>query len=276
MQAQPLGHMSSLWPKRRKVANFLGTGNRKNIHVPQLDSNLLTGLPAFADVPPEQITNILSHATSRRYETDEIVFHEGHPAERFFLMMDGHVRVLRSTADGEEIIVMHIHSGSFFGIARALGRDTYPATAKAAGEVFALSWPSAIWTMLVDTYPGFANAARHTVGTRVEEMNTRLMEMATQQVEQRVASALLRMVQQSGKACSEGITISFPITRQNIADMTGSTLHTVSRLLSAWEKDGILLSARRKITLCQPERLVRIAGQMPMAGSSLGVGKRSS
>lgn len=231
----------------------------------RLDPSLLTSHPAFAGATRTQIAELLSHATSRRYESGETVFHAGHPAERFYLMLDGHVRVLRSNADGEEIIVLHIHSGSFFGIAQALGRDTYPATAVTAGESIALSWPSTLWETCTTRYPGFASAAARTVGARVEEMNTRIMELATQQVEQRIACALLRMVQQSGETCAEGITIGFPITRQNVADMTGSTLHTVSRLLSAWEREGILLSARRKITLCQPEKLVRISGQAPMA-----------
>lgn len=208
---------------------------------------------------------ILKHATSRRYESGETIFNAGEPAERFLLLLDGHVRVLRSSADGEDVIVLHIPSGELFGIAQAVGRDRYPATAVSAGESISLSWPVRFWETCLAEYPSFASTAARTVGVRIEEMNSRIMELATQQVEQRIACALLRMAQQSGKTSAEGITIGFPITRQNIADMTGSTLHTVSRLLSAWEREGILSSARRKITICQPEQLVRIAGQALMA-----------
>jgi CRP-like cAMP-binding protein len=91
-------------------------------------------------------------------------------------------------------------------------------------------------------------------------MNNRIVEMATQQVEQRIANAILRLVTQTGRKVETGIEIGLPITRQNLSDMTGTTLHTVSRLLSGWERDGIVLSERRKITVTAPHRLVVLSG----------------
>ena len=91
-------------------------------------------------------------------------------------------------------------------------------------------------------------------------MNNRIVEMATQHVEQRVACALLRMISQAGKKEDRGILIDFPVTRQNISEMTGTTLHTVSRLLSAWEKQGIVESGRRRIMVTEPHQLVLLSG----------------
>ena len=71
---------------------------------------------------------------------------------------------------------------------------------------------------------------------------------------------MLRMVNQSGRKTKEGIEIGFPVTRQNISDMTGTTLHTVSRMLSGWEKDGIVRSTRKHIVVTAPHRLVEISG----------------
>jgi CRP-like cAMP-binding protein len=87
--------------------------------------------------------------------------------------------------------------------------------------------------------------------------------MATQAVEKRVASALLRMVNQSGRKIEGGIEIAFPVTRQNISDMTGTTLHTVSRLLSAWEREGIVESTRKHITVTDPHALVLLSEALP-------------
>ena len=92
------------------------------------------------------------------------------------------------------------------------------------------------------------------------ELHSQLMELATQAVEQRLAAALLRMVNQSGRKVENGIEIAFPITRQNISEMTGTTLHTVSRLLSAWQKQGIVESTRRHIVVTDPHRLVLLSG----------------
>jgi len=90
-------------------------------------------------------------------------------------------------------------------------------------------------------------------------MNTRIVELSTQHVEQRIARALLRLINQSGQRTGEGIEISFPITRQDVSEMTGTTLHTVSRLLSAWERDGLVSSKRKKIVVSDPHRLVLLA-----------------
>jgi CRP/FNR family transcriptional regulator, nitrogen oxide reductase regulator len=79
-------------------------------------------------------------------------------------------------------------------------------------------------------------------------------------VEQRIACALLRMITQSGRKVAGGIEISFPITRQNIADMTGTTVHTVSRVLSGWEKQGLTETRRRHIVVVDPHQLVMISG----------------
>ena len=83
--------------------------------------------------------------------------------------------------------------------------------------------------------------------------------MSTEQAGQRVAHAVLRLARQSGRKSASGIEIDFPITRQDLAEMTGTTLHTVSRLISAWEGEGILVGGRQKIIVTDPHRLMLVA-----------------
>jgi CRP-like cAMP-binding protein len=92
--------------------------------------------------------------------------------------------------------------------------------------------------------------------------------MSTEQVEQRIAHALLRLVKQSGRKVENGIEIDFPISRQDIAQMTGTTLHTVSRTLSAWETKGLVESSRQKIIVREPHQLFVLAEDKPEQGSS--------
>jgi len=228
--------------------------------VPKLDESLLAPLPPFSHLERSQIRTILDQASSERRDEGVSVFTEGDVADRFFLLLDGTIRVVKITPDGDQVTSLHIPSGQLFGIAQALGRTTYPATAVSASEVLTLSWPTSLWQTFVVDYPGFATETYKTVGARVSEMNTRIVEMSTQHVEQRVARALLRLVNQSGRNTPEGIEISFPITRQDVSEMTGTTLHTVSRLLSAWEKDGLVASRRKKIIICDPHSLVVLGG----------------
>ncbi len=223
--------------------------------VHRLDESLLTPLPPFSSLERAQIRDILDQATSSRFDAGVSIFEEGLTAERFFLLLDGTIRVVKITADGEQVTSLHIPAGQLFGVAQAFGRDTYPATAISASEVLILCWPSSLWQRFVAQYPGFATQTYKSIGDRMVEMNTRIVEMSTQHVQQRIARALLRLVKQSGQRTPEGIEINFPITRQDVSEMTGTTLHTVSRLLSAWEKDGLVSSKRKKIIICDPHRL---------------------
>ncbi|SMX49324.1 Crp/Fnr family transcriptional regulator [Maliponia aquimaris] len=227
-----------------------------NKTLPRLDESLLSHLPPFSRLDRRQIRSVLDLASSRRYHAGTHIFNEGDPADRFFMLLDGYVRVMRVTATGEQVTVLHIPCGQLLGIARALGRDTYPATAVTAAESIALSWPTRLWDSFVADYDGFATETYKTVGFRVGEMNNRIVEMATQQVEQRVANALLRLANQAGRKVEDGIEINFPITRQDLSELTATTLHTVSRLLSGWEKQGLVQSRRKRITVCDPHALV--------------------
>jgi len=202
---------------------------------------------------------ILSRARSSRFAKDSEVFAQEEEAKSFFLLLSGHVRVVRTSAEGHQVVARYINEGELFGIAVAMGKTTYPATAVAAVDCVVLSWPNSAWADLQSRFPAFGANAYRTIGARLQETQTQVMEMSTQQVEQRIAHALLRIVSQSGRKTSEGIEIDFPITRQDIAEMTGTTLHTVSRLLSAWEDQGIVRGGRQKVTVTDPHALMLVA-----------------
>ncbi|WP_294623206.1 Crp/Fnr family transcriptional regulator [uncultured Roseovarius sp.] len=227
--------------------------------LPRLDESLLTHLPPFSRLDRRQIRAILDRASSRRYEEGVAIFQEGHPADRFYMLLDGYVRVVRITSTGEQVTSLHIPAGQLLGIARAIGRDTYPATAMTASESLALSWPMHLWDSFVTEYDGFATESYKTLGHRLNEVQNKVVEMATQQVEQRVANALLRLINQTGRNVENGIEIDFPITRQDLSELTATTLHTVSRLLSGWEKQGLVESRRKRIVVRDPHALVVLA-----------------
>jgi CRP-like cAMP-binding protein len=160
---------------------------------------------------------------------------------------------------GEQVVVRYVAPGETFGVAMAIGLQRYPATAAAVDDSVALAWPSAAWPRLVSRFPALATNTLQTVGRRLQETQTRVVEMSTQQVEQRVANALLRLAKQSGHKVEHGIEIDFPISRQDIAQMTGTTLHTVSRILSSWESRGLVEGGRQRIVLREPHKLFMLA-----------------
>lgn len=224
-----------------------------------LKESLVTNLPPFHKLARIQIREILDEAKPRRFEAKTTIFDEGQVADRFYLLLDGYIRVVKTNRDGDKIIATHIPSGQLFGIAIALRKTVYPATAVAARQCLVLEWANTLWEKFVRQYDGFATETYASVGNRLDEANRRIVEMATKHVEQRVASVMLRLIKQAGKQVETGVEIDFPITRQNISEMTGTTLHTVSRLLSAWEKDGIVTSKRSKVTINDPHKLVLLS-----------------
>ncbi|MEP9373778.1 Crp/Fnr family transcriptional regulator [Mesorhizobium sp. KR1-2] len=225
----------------------------------RLDRSLIADLPIFQGLAPADLDGILQKARSLRIAKDQAVFEQEGDAHSFFLLLDGHVRVVKTTPDGQQVIVRYISPGEPMGIAHALGRTTYPASAVAAVDCVVLAWPGNLWLEMAVAFPSFGAGTRKTVGARLQEMQAGVVELATEQVEQRVAHALLRLVKQTGRKTDEGILIDFPISRQDIAEMTGTTLHTVSRLLTAWEEKGLVKSGRQKVTVVEPHRLFALA-----------------
>ncbi len=227
--------------------------------MPALDRSLIAGLPQFQGLLPEDLDRMLQRARSARYPKDTAIFEQDEEATNFFLLLSGHIRVVRTSPDGHQVIARYIKEGELFGIAIAMGRKTFPASAIAAVDCVALIWPNSAWPEFQERFPSFGASTYQTIGSRLQETQDQVMEMSTAQVEQRIANALLRLVKQSGRRTEDGIEIDFPISRQDIAEMTGTTLHTVSRVLSSWETDGLVRSGRQKVTVANPHGLMLIA-----------------
>jgi len=227
--------------------------------MPGLDRSLIAGLSPFQGLAGEDLDLILRGARSSRYAKDATVFDQGTETKSFFLLLDGHIRVVRTTPEGHQVVARYINKGELFGFAVAMGLLTYPATAVAAVDCVVMAWPNGLWPTLSSRFPSLGASTYQTIGARLQETLTRVEELATEQVEQRIASALLRLVQQSGRKVEGGIEIAFPITRQDIAEMTGTTLHTVSRYLSAWEHEGVVGGSREKVIVTDPHTLMLIS-----------------
>ncbi len=146
-----------------------------------------------------------------------------------------------------------------FGVAMALRVETYPGTATAVVDSVTLAWPNSAWAGLVSRHPALALNTMGMIGGLLQDSHARVMEISTQHVEKRVAQAVLRLLHQAGRKLDDGVLIDFPITRQDLAEMTGTTLHTVSRTLSAWEERGLIEAGRQRIVVRDPHALFILA-----------------
>lgn len=224
-----------------------------------VEISLLRNQPLFQQLDESALSRLTSYAIMRQVPRDQTVFEQGTPALRFYLLLEGRLKVTQVTADGRQVMVRVVHPGDLFGFARALSRSDYPGTARAAVDSRIIGWPMSDWDAIVETNPQLAVNAMQTIGQRLDEAHTRLREMSTEEVERRVAHTVLRLTLQAGRRERDGVRIDFPISRQDIAEMTGTTLHTVSRIVSSWESQGLVRSGRQRLTVTDSAGLRRIA-----------------
>lgn len=224
-----------------------------------VDRLLVASLPMFAGLSPAEQDDLLCEARSIRRPKGSAVFEQGAEANCFFLLLHGHLRVEKTTSQGQQSVVRYVSAGELFGVAQAMNLAHYPATAVAAVDSIALAWSSSSWHRLIAKYPSLAASALQTVGSRLQDTQARVLEISNEQVEQRVAHALLRLAKQAGRKVDTGVEIDFPISREDIAEMTGTTLHTVSRILSAWENSGLVEGGRQRIVLRDAHKLHGLA-----------------
>jgi CRP/FNR family transcriptional regulator, nitrogen oxide reductase regulator len=227
--------------------------------VAQLDRSLISDLPLFDGLPPEALDEVLEDARSMQYPRGAHVFEQGASAHAFFVLLHGRLRVTQVTPEGHQIVVRFVSPGDVFGVAMALQRATYPGTATAVVDSLALVWPNSAWQALSTRYPALALNVLQAIGGRLQEAHARIREISTEEVEQRVAHAVLRLAAEAGRDTPDGVLIDFPISRQDVAEMTGTTLHTVSRVLSVWEAAGWVQGGRQRIVIRDMPRLQELA-----------------
>ncbi len=230
---------------------------------PPSELDLLRRAALFANLPTADLATVVEQARPRTMARGGFFFHQGDPATTLYLLTEGHVRLTQITPEGHQVVVRFIAPSQIFGGIAILGDADYPAAAEAVDSCAALAWDGPALAALLEHSPRFAfNLVRHLAG-RVQELQDRLRELATERVEQRVARALLRLVRQTGRRVEGGVLIDFALSRQDLAQMTGTTLYTVSRILSRWEEEGIVASGRTRVLVRVPHRLVALAEDLP-------------
>ena len=223
----------------------------------------LAHIPLFEGLPVDTLTRVVGLAHPKQLEAERFFFNEGDEADLFFVLTTGRVRLSQLTPEGHQVVLRLITPGDAFGGVGAFGEPTYPVSAQAVEASVALAWTSATMRQLLETESRIAVNALGFVAARYHDLQRRHRQAMTERVERRVARALLRLVHDAGRRVDAGVEIAFPVSRQDIAEMTGTTLYTVSRLLSAWEERGIVRSGRQRIVLTKPHALVAIAEDLP-------------
>jgi CRP/FNR family transcriptional regulator, nitrogen oxide reductase regulator len=232
--------------------------------VPLPELSLLAGVPLFRGLDEASLAVAAEGARLVRAAGGRTFFREGDPARLFYVLRRGRVKFTKISAEGHEVILRVIGPGEpFGGVAAFADTGTYPVTARALEACDAHAWDGARITALMHRFPAIAINAARMIAARLHDLQEQHGQLMTERVERRIARALLRLAQHAGRRVEGGVEIDFPLSRQDLAQMTGTTLFTVSRTLSAWQHDGLITTGRRRVTVRQPHRLVRIAEDLP-------------
>jgi CRP-like cAMP-binding protein len=224
-----------------------------------LTSACLGTVELFRGLSPSALDDVMARARIRRFDKDSLIFNQGDPAGHAHVVIEGSVRISQSGRDGTQAVMRFIAPGEMFGAVALFTDRRYPADAFAMAPSLEASWSEDDLCALMNRHPQIAMNVIHVVGRRLQEAQERVLELATQRAEQRIAHTLLRLARQAGKSTSAGTAIEFSLRRKDIADISGTTLHTASRILTAWQKAGLLRSRNQRLAICKPSELLRIA-----------------
>jgi CRP-like cAMP-binding protein len=227
----------------------------------KIDPFDLRQVSVFQNATDEDLQLITRHAIERSIEEGGFFFFQGDPADYFYVLISGRAKLMQTNPSGQRVNLRTIHSWQMFGALGAVREGaTYPASAQALENSTALAVKSDYLRDLMKTRPYLSFDLMRLMTGYIQEMQERYRELATEKVERRIARSLLRLAAQMGTKMDRGIELTF--TRQDLAEISGTTLYTVSRVLSEWERQGLVETGRERVLIRDPHGVVRIAEEL--------------
>jgi CRP-like cAMP-binding protein len=200
----------------------------------------------FQDISSDQCSAIVASAHEKQFWQRHTIFFEGDPARHVVLLLSGCVKITQLGTNGQEVILRLNRVGDMLG---GIGRSSDSelcTTARTIQPSTFLVWETDRFESLLEQFPALRRNLTHVLERQLNELEIRFREVSTEKVSPRLSSLLLRLLNQVGKRSESHVEIS--LSRRELAQLTGTTLFTVSRLLCQWESKGIL-SARREAVL---------------------------
>ena len=199
----------------------------------------------FTEVSPTECSDILSAAHEKHFPRRHIIFSDGDPVQQVVMLLSGCVKITQVGFGGNEVILRLNGVGDVIG-----GFDLCPdcrhiATAQAVQPSNALVWPVATFERLVEDFPAFRRNTVRALEERLQDMEQRFREVSTENVASRLSSELIRLSNRLG--CPGNGDTEISLSREELAQLTGTTLFTVSRLLCRWQRSGIVSIRRESV-----------------------------
>lgn len=195
----------------------------------------------------------------KRYGKGDLVFGEGDPSDMFAVVVSGRVKIVKMTPAGKDVILEIFGTGDPFGAVAAYEGRPFPASAIALDETLCLLTPRASFFALLEQHPSLVRGLLLGLTQRLVELTNRLTELTGGRVEARIARLFLKLADNTGRPSADGIVIPMALSRQELADLTGTTIETCIRIMSRWGKDELVRTEKDGFVLLDRTALEELA-----------------
>lgn len=211
--------------------------------------------PIFSHLSDEELDSIIPQVVKRRLKKNTVVFHENDPAAAFYLVKSGRVKIYKTGPEGREQVLSILGDGQIFGDVPAFDGGPYPASAAtmADSEIYLIR--SEDFQALVRQHPEVALKIIRVLGQRLRQSMELVRDLSFKQVPHRLAGLLVKLAAEYGTESEAGLLIELPLSRQELADIVGTSRETITRELKKMEREGMIVVDRRQLTINDPERL---------------------
>lgn len=227
------------------------------------DLELLKQVELLRGVEQDVLVAVSRAGYERRAPAGAFIFHQGDEAGRMYVVLSGRIKLTQVTPDGQQVNLGYATPGQAFGLIAVLATNFYPVSAQAIEDSRVFSLDSQQVRAQIEGDARLAVNAMQIMAARIRVFQDIIRQLSTQRVERRIAAALVRLAGQAGKTTARGILIDLPLSRQDLGELTGTTLYTVSRTLRDWEEKGLVKSEREQVTVTDLESLRAIAEDLP-------------
>lgn len=222
-------------------------------------ATLLRTTPVFRKLSPEDRERLSPHVRVRDYERGDQIFAEGTPSDRFYMIASGRVKVFKATPAGNDVILEIFGVGDPLGAVAAYEGWPFPASAMALEDTTCLTIERSAFFTLLEQHPTFVRGLLLGLTHRLVELTNRLAELTGGRVEPRFARLFLKLAKDVGRPERGGTFIPMALSRQELADLTGTTIETAIRIMSRWNKQQIVLTEKDGFILLDPKALESLA-----------------
>ncbi len=212
----------------------------------------------FKDLRAEELNEIAPYIREKSFMKREMIFSEGDPPDFLYIVKDGKVKVTKLSHEGKEIILEIISPYDFFGGIAVIKGFPYPANAVPMDDTTVLMISRNNLLLIIDRFPSLMYSLTMSLGDRMRVSHETLKNIALERVESRIASLLLKLSDKMGKQADEGLLIDMKFTKQDIADMVGTTVETAIRTMSKLKKSGYISEKGGRILILDREGLASL------------------